>query len=1144
MKFHRLVLLLFIIIAFSPTHDAQIMDIVKGFGHHISSFSKLAGKSFTKGKKMIKALEKNSFKQAKQALVKTETEIKNKVGMSHGKKVASKNTKTSSTGLVGANPSSTTEDSVMLGAKVIPYVLSSIQSAFLLLCGLLASPCLCGCLRNFMKDIIAHLRMIFQDCIGRNRYERYKNHPIIGFFINVFHFIFNFLRSVIIDVPVDLVNQFYKNVYVLGFLVIAVIICYFIEVRYVLVASSINTAAIMTQKATNTAFGFVNFAFDVHDLFIPMKNVQLYSAVQTVTILGSALMPPDLLLSFNTTSSSGRRMLQQDGYTNSDLGQAQLFDFNTIAKSLDQVILPAAYTTFALNNFQQLMLQIQLDLLLPFMNIILEVVEIVAAKLECFIYGIPFCGVLEIIQLAFQEIANFGYLIIHPILPFIPPPVITNIACSASELSQVSAQTCAGSPLDLTPPGAYYTSLKSTGTTGGNNGRRLKEEVTRGGGEILINCQQRPDGSYVESIRGEIVHISHQFPCPHLKRALSIETNVLQMYEMEIDMDCFLVCMDGSLLRVCHRVRTFNHTVVHLSDHNCGAGEAEVTPSKRKLLSVFGLTINGFPFSSGGVRREEQEQEQEEQEERKTRRNTATTSTTTTTNREFAQYLRRELPTDRKFEVGSLQCDLKQIDPLNLHDQYMNTICIGGKEFNSKAHQFTRKDFFLKSSKTTRNGRSLEEEEEEDPEQEYQQTAIKIVGSRIGKMVEWFRKTRRDTRLLKSTWSNDGVRRLVEDDHNIVTRKLFGGVNIYGQAYDDTRKAWSKFSNKYFSGPPPEEEEGRGGRRRRRILTNNNQYCGSGQYKCPGNGICVDVSDMNLCPALQKTKDTIWLDTVNQKLFSFSQMKIDPRTMANDAQNCWKQYQTNPATLPFYASTSDQEADGSQAIYCLGMSSPITLRLDSINENGLDIFGAQLFCNDSLSAMFSNSTDANCVCPWYYQSTMTFDLFNMQYLAEDLDIMIMNALIDIQWLFYFCFTSRPYFSWIASIWYGVFNAINVVAGGNLFDSWFVNLLGNFGLPSIPSSIRWKCFVLHMGSFWAFLLILKLIEMTLLSFRKPLRMVRNFFKPKINNDEDDEYAGADILADEDDTAQRVNLLERKIKSLTRQLKDMENKDKYV
>ena len=655
----------------------------------------------------------------------------------------------------------------------------------------------------------------------------------------------------------------------------------YVEQRYALMRNFLNVSTIFGERTYNKAAGVVNLLQDGRDVISPLVNAQTIAGVNSLQTMYNEFNNQD---SITEMFSGRRRRRRMDTFVYRDPSSASIFDDTSLLDTLSGLIVPITTAIFFMNQFNNLIFKFQLAIIHPFLIPILTVLGIVLPKFLCFFQGLPFCGVLEILNTAFNAL----FLGLHDLVSGIPllnaiPLITITINCDAAQLSNISPTACGGDIFSIEPEGAFYSAL--TNVVVGS--RRLwEEEITK----VLIRCEKGVDGAYTERIRDEIVHVSHNNPCPHANRAFQAGSNAILMHQLKIETNCYGVSIEENEMKIC--VNPYNVT------------KLTPTAGHDRSLTILSTFLDLITTS---VKHQDNHGRGHGHDTHKTIS-------------EWGDQLKQEDKGKTSYKIGSIDCDLndRKINMLDPYHSFVSWICIAGKQWNSDVVQ-RKLNGILPEDKT-----------------------LAIVGNHQKRVVQHgeevidhVKKLRRDLLVL----SNDDI------TYDNATLHILSNRQInYVKTIQQTKVAWKSMIRSH-------EESVRA--LRRNLDSGPLGDCPPTMYTCPGLD-CVPNDSIELCPdgdvanydPLQTAASFVHsLSTTSFDPRTFIQSNV---------VDCWNGYTDAPNTVPILANNLNDPTGGPNSQYCFPLIAPSSYRLPQVEELGINRWVADVCNQTDTDASYSN----------------------------------------------------------------------------------------------------------------------------------------------------------------------------------------------
>ncbi len=325
----------------------------------------------------------------------------------------------------------------------------------------------------------------------------------------------------------------------------------YIEQHYALLLDVVHTIIIIAETGTNTLAGGLNVLLEVRDMIMPIINEQIYTSIETMTLLYNQFSDPDV------KNSGGRR-----------LEDAAIFEFGERKVVVDDTVTTVTYGLYLYNRVSNTIMAFQLALIQPFFELILDVVTKVFAKISCAFAGGIVCTLRELGNLILVTMVGFVNVFAGALGSPIPLP---RTGCTAKEITggEELGGECGGYITDLEPAGAFFANLAS------GIRRRLSQLI----------CEKSKDGSYREIMDGRVMHQSRTRPCPLSKQTLLGEENtILAFHHAEITDNCLLICVNGVQWRTCHEVNNHTRHLTGTCDNTDLTGHWD---ARRRLAPVY-----------------------------------------------------------------------------------------------------------------------------------------------------------------------------------------------------------------------------------------------------------------------------------------------------------------------------------------------------------------------------------------------------------------------------------------------------------------------------------------------------------------------------------------------------------------------------
>lgn len=849
-------------------------------------------------------------------------------------------------------------------------------------------------------------------------------------------------------------------------LMIYMIIAYGFQHNYIDIMDTTNSFIVTTETATKQGFRMINVLLSVYDAMVPIKNVAFIHMVQRAVMLCGAFCPDEI--SF-LQHKEARRILDSypeyramDYYdravmhTSIDDARAArrgLQESTSLSRKIEVIrkaVMRVAFASFVMNQIELRFTAFFLILLKPFFdNIALayEPIERFLNKIYCFTMG----G----IECTFRELVNFvAVLGVDFLNSFLGPIVIgypSGVACGAERLSGVSAAECGGWLDSSKPRGACYSSLIQDPVI---RSRKLDEtepqlDVLL---EPLLECKQNPiDGSWVETLDGSVVHRSKVNKCPLSRQVFRDEfSNVKQFNAMNIDTECYTVCLHGVEYQSCHNQYTGH---IRRLVGSCEEGLEINTEgqARRRLNSIFPDSFFGWEKIFGGSKI--------------TPNVTPYSGTYTDTIRgpsmntggpsqpvksaSLVDLLKKSLFETPKFVVYGMECELKF--DLEFSQIFVNTVCVALKlyqdhgpsieEMMSKYSGGGTSSSYAYGYAPNRRGRNLGDFVEDPIEYKAMQKSMETLkkwtsdfGTRKDELVGTVSQFRRYLRLLQSTDTNLEMDDRIDDLIDVANYRPSRRLLIEESPQFTTGENFSK------------------------LVVKDIGWCeGQDMYPCYS-GECVPIQDRDKCTNPDLDNPNVGtLERINHYIHQASLIEIDPQEMFQEWGECLNQYSTNLDTVPV-TYTNMQSGNG---LFCTGVHPSFPYRLPDIEIKGI---------NRLVSTGCTVNGINTCVCDFYKRTSVTYDALNVDFTESDVVVQFFNAGIAVHHILFVLIL----FNWpfIGIAWYHFVTAV----AWFLAFIWVPNppteLLFLFGDLGIHASLekRWYCFFLHQGSLAYVLLV--------------------------------------------------------------------------
>lgn len=851
----------------------------------------------------------------------------------------------------------------------------------------------------------------------------------------------------------------------------------------------------------------------------------------------------------------GRRLQVQ---VDSD-GKVQAWNLKKFIKPFGLYALRMSNVMVLISMFSAVISAIILQMTEPFLDVILYLLSMIVMKFVCLVgHGRILCTILEILELSmffFVRIVFFLLAIFFaPIFALIggsdiPLPDIP-LSCGESDFgnqAETLAPICGGFLWEADPIGASLSGLRQTrinlaraeenrkqeearkqfnrfqsvpgstyhGTAGmtgnggiGGGGRRLQEmwdSLERG--DWLYCTRSTHDGSFVETMRGRRLHVTHgkELGCPHARDVIlnPLHERAMQFHRLNVKDACLNVCLNGFRFTSCYEASGEYQPLLAMGGGGCDGGDMEANRT-----AVDAILHEMFPELTQQQRNELILSEPPPQpppppppaaDDTDTDENSSNTTTTTTTTAgrrnlfgtlsrkiwsksEMVQHLEREYV--GKYVVADMECNVEPRKPnKSPHETFIDMMCIIGKYAETQdwsqilqgsgldksrlGHLNRPTEFSLKGipqagrQMGAPGGRRLMEEDDTGPIRLFQQ-ATEFV-----KLTEGLRREDRLLRAAEAMKNDTFTRRVL----TTVTEKP-SFVHVYRHGFGQTLKALDRLLER---SEVANGEDGRGsgrggggGGRRRRLAEEDGEAtvttsfqiissCPLNYYLCANGRQCVPNNAIDECLPLEVTEETGVLAQANQYIQDAATYELDIKGYVREnCYECWRDYDRRPETNPFQYSA---DADLSNVKYCCGLVEPDLSRFDPVAETGISGFVAGI-CN-STSSENGTALASNCFCPWYFPTSLSNNVY--VYGLFDLYVYnhIMNALVIVQ-TFVSVYITGPtgiasYIGYVWTAWAEFYCAGHC-------SPWFTDLFGTFGYETTTTR-RLTCVFLHAGSFF-------------------------------------------------------------------------------
>ena len=921
-----------------------------------------------------------------------------------------------------------------------------------------------------------------------------------------------------------------------------------------------HSGTLLAQKTTNKVLGLSNTAADVTEVVLPIMNAQIYSSVQSAVLLAGVFVPQDAYLdAFSDTSGEEEEALDSqmayDGELRGRRLQVQMdSDGKVQAWNLKKFIKPFGLYALRMSNvmvlttmFSAVITAIVLQMMEPFLDVILYLLSMIVMKFVCLVgHGRILCAILEIVELSMFFVIRtifflFSFIFVLAGGSDIPLPDLP-FSCGESDFgnqAEMLAPMCGGFLWEPEPIGASLSGLRQTrinlalaeetrkqeearqkfnrfqsapgstyhgmaGMTGnggiGGGGRRLQEMwdgMERG--DWLYCTRSTHDGSFVETMRGRRLHVTHgkELGCPHARDVIlnPLHERAMQFHRLNVKDTCLNVCLNGFHFSSCYEASGDYHPLLAMGGGGCDGGDMEANRT-----AVDAILHEMFPELTQQQRHELILSDPPPQPppppppaaaaaDDTDDDSSNTTATTTTGRRNLFGTLSRKILSKAevvrhfereyvgKYVVMDVECNVEPGKPnKGPHETFVDMMCIIGKyvqtqDWNKFLHsngldkdrlgylnrptEFSLKGIHQATGKWTgeRGGRRLMEEDTGSGGIKVFQHATEFV-----KLTEGLRREDRLLRAAQAMKNDNFTRRVL----TTVTEKP-SFVHVYRHGIGKSLKALDRLLER------SEVATGEDGTRRRRLVEEEEETvvttsfqiissCPLNYYLCANGRQCVPNDEIDECLPLEVTEETGVLAQANQYIQDATTYDLDIKGYVQEnCYECWRNYDRRPETNPFQYNV---DADLSNVKYCCGLIEPDLSRFDPVAETGISGFVAGI-CNSTSGGDNGTALASNCFCPWYFPTSLS----NNVYVYGLFDIYvynhIMNALIIVQ-----TFTSvyitgpeglLPYIGYVWSAWADFYCAGHC-------SPWFTDLFGTFGYETTTGR-RLTCVFLHAGSFF-------------------------------------------------------------------------------
>lgn len=781
-----------------------------------------------------------------------------------------------------------------------------------------------------------------------------------------------------------------------------------------------------TVKVTNVTFGVLNKVLNFAEVVRPYLNAQIEQTVEGLEIIAKTFLDEDDLPAFARepapesevygTRTAGRR-----------LEEASIFDDSKWVADFKPVSAAAAYLYHLYYQFANILLKIFLSLFRETWEPVLETITFVAVKLACFVAGGLTCGAREILDFVLNLALEFFRDVFNQIdfLGIIPDQGaddgnIVELSCTATELERSGVTCdCAGRVDSSRPPGLYRNVRPCTSYD------PEPFEVTTSERRSLVECDvNEDDGSFVERVAGVVVKNSHRDPCPHSRRSLTAEENVLNAQYLKIT-DCYRVCANGVGYETCHGWK--NHSVTLLGPCRDGVTLTGHADARRRLAAISSRHVLDRFEDEGG---EDPEDDVDDPLKRAFRSERAVDEKT------FVASFRATF--GDRYRAGKLACDHStpwSYEPISAS---FHALCVVVKIAST---YFSNVDVAA----------VIKAEETGDTDGGGGGRGRKLANDAVDAALDIRRRARTFVNVPRTNATGDVFRRLA------LATQVDDVVDEMGKfqiAVEQATRAAFEMSKDDIDVDATIDT-------RRRLAETNLLFgeCPEGQELCGNLEQCVFKGEAYACEPPKENNVVTWTLSGLERVNTFSR-SLNFEGAIKDWAECRAEVKRNPERSPF--SRSNLFGDNPEALTCFPMIEKTEWRFQKWEPGDFKTTVATACGNDT-------SIQRVCACPNYFTTTFSYQAKAFAFVNLDFESKIGNALTSLQWVFYSFFFSWEAMDWWRWVWEGFWGGFGENVGAPV---WFIEVFDRMGWDQLSEESRVFCFVLHLPDLtWFFLFLL-------------------------------------------------------------------------
>ncbi len=799
------------------------------------------------------------------------------------------------------------------------------------------------------------------------------------------------------------------------------------EHNYIDIADMTNSVIVAGEAGTRQLFRAGNIGLDIYDAVAPFQNVALLYTIGKMRVLCDTFCPEPF-----KSSPTGRRLLEE---TPEELvfkyekggGRRRLIDTNTMRtkiKKIKKVVNKLAFGSYIMNLIDLRITALYLVLAKPLMealSVLSGPIERLVSKIYCAMVGGFKCSFLEVFY--FIVVAAVDFINSNTILKF---PFPGNFACKAGELVDIDPAQC-GNWLDAAkPPGSFFSALVPEGATQiGQRPRSLGAvyaNVSSLGSDDtgeeypLLECKQHPvDNSWVETLDGNVIHMSQYNKCPLSRHVFGDEfSNVKQFNMMGVDTECYVICLHDVKYESCHNQYT-GHVRRLLG--SCSPTTVPIEneqQARRRLNSLFPETYFGWSELFEGKKATTFSPVEQSPYSAHFHPNQKTMNS-----EDLVTSLKQSLRVNPKFTVFGIECDVRW--EASIERVYTNVLCIGLRMVSDYGPSMDSLFFAFNNQQQKKRGRSLMDEQTD----KLKSASFKKWSADLKKnkdaIMDTVSMARSYIRLLHATDKTQSMEDRIDemiDVANYQSRRTLDDTASQVQGFDEP-------------------------------IVRDIGWCqGEDMFPCP-KGPCVPIADRDLCPEPDmNSSDTSYWQIIGHYMNRASTIDFDPEEAIQDINQCYRGIDINTESNPVTLTNLEQE-DGGSATYCTGLRPPFPYRFPDIEIKGINRFIASGCVVDDVNS---------CTCDFYYRPLLNYDLLTFYYTDADLQIKFINFFTWMHHLAYVILFIR--IQWFQDGWYGF---ITWMAGGpQRLAPWVLYFFGDWGIRASIEK-QWYCWGLHSNS---------------------------------------------------------------------------------